>query len=211
MLYSEWTPRNPKRSTATFEWKRTKKTHRGRLPTAGLCYCATKTGHPKHRLLNSQLPNIPPGHPPNSEELKSEFKQTQITSEYDNRKSENSITSKSGPPKSENSITSKSKPPKFKNSINPKSYPPKPENSIIPKSDMAIPKIRTMDPRTPIKPAIFKSPSRDLSRTFLKPESPKTQIPGDGDSRRPRRPRRTTTHSLSQSSQNQNSPHIAIF
>ena len=43
---------------------------------------------------------------------------------------------------------------------------------------------------------VFKSASWDLLilRTFLKPGSPKTQIPGDGDSRRPRRPRRTTTH-----------------
>ena len=36
------------------------------------------------------------------------------------------------------------------------------------------------------------------NKTVLKPESPKTQNPGpgdsDGDSRRPRRPRRTTTH-----------------
>ena len=57
-------------------------------------------------------------------------------------------------------------------------------------------KFRPWTPGPPKKSVIFKSPSWDLSRTFLKPESPKTQIPGDGDSRRPRRPRRTTTHTL---------------
>ena len=96
MLYSEWTPRNPKRSTATFEWKRTKKTHRGRLPTADL---QQKTGHPKPRPPNSNThrptrptPRLPNYRkftrtPPKSNKFKYGIEQNSIIPEYEHRNS----------------------------------------------------------------------------------------------------------------------------
>ena len=171
--------------TPSPEWKCTK-TQRGGPPD-----CATK-----HRPSRPRLPNYRKfTRTPQIQQIQNGIEQNSVIPEYEHR---NSKTQSHPNPIHRNSkIQSypQTRPPKTKkfNHI-PNPTHRNPTTQPYPKPTRRFQKSRPWNPGPTKKSAIFKSPSWDLSRTFLKPESPKTQIRGDGDSRRPRRPRRTTTH-----------------